>query len=100
MSVMAMNNGLHKTWKRQQGGKTLPLLKDTIEPTFSNGNLLFKCIVVTAHGKSNFELFDEKHKRLNFETFPKKAKEVKKFLDYELLANNHNQNVSFILHAR
>eukprot|EP00957_Ditylum_brightwellii_P026707 2020079-Ditylum_brightwellii.AAC.1 len=48
----------------------------------------------TAYGKSNFKLFTEKHERLKLETFPKKANEVKNFLDYELLANNCNQNIS------
>eukprot|EP00957_Ditylum_brightwellii_P056213 4261678-Ditylum_brightwellii.AAC.1 len=125
MSAMVVGNGLNKTWKRKQGSKALHNLDHSFKG-YDRANIFQWELVVqmydhgaksltdinevgqklqtlliklqSAHGKSNFELFTEKHKRLKLKTFPKKADEVKKFLDNELLANNCKRNMFFILH--
>eukprot|EP00957_Ditylum_brightwellii_P099904 7612990-Ditylum_brightwellii.AAC.1 len=126
MLAIAMDDGLHKTWKRQQGSKASPNLDHYFEG-YNRANIFQWELVVqmyahgmqsltdvnevgqklqtlliklqTVHSKPHFEQFNEKHERLKLKTFPNKANKVKKFLDYELLANNCNQNMSFILHA-
>eukprot|EP00957_Ditylum_brightwellii_P062190 4719665-Ditylum_brightwellii.AAC.1 len=53
----------------------------------------------SAHGKANFELFNEKYERIELKTFPKKANEVQKFLNHETITNDRKCNVSFIAHV-
>eukprot|EP00957_Ditylum_brightwellii_P014590 1099129-Ditylum_brightwellii.AAC.1 len=53
----------------------------------------------TAHGKANFEFFNECYKRIKLETLPKSAEDVQKFLNYKTFTNDRKQNVSFIVHA-
>ena len=50
------------------------------------------------HGKENVNAFSENCRHLEVENFPAAAKDIKDLLAYET-TNNHNSNVTLLLHV-
>eukprot|EP00957_Ditylum_brightwellii_P052349 3970465-Ditylum_brightwellii.AAC.1 len=53
----------------------------------------------TAHGKANFEFFNESLGKIELEAFSKLAEDVQTFLNYKTITNDRKRNVSLIVHA-